>query len=105
MSMTEKTPTTAKDFFVWAGIIITLYWSTISFGQLLFSYITYRFPDAAVSFDPYQSGISYYMASLLVLFPIFLVLFNLYHKDIVRDATKAFIWVRRWGIFLTLFVS
>ncbi len=103
--MTEKAPTTAKDFFVWASIIITLYWSTISFGQLVFLYIAYQFPDPTVSFDPYQSGISYYMASLLVLFPIFLILFTLYRKDIAHDPLKEFTWVRRWGVFLTLFVS
>ena len=57
----DKPKTTPKDFFLWAGAIITFYWSVIAFILLTFDYINYTFPNALSYYpaDPYQSGISY----------------------------------------------
>ncbi len=104
-STSEKIPTTPKDFFLWLGIIITLYWSILSLGHLLFLYITYHFASGIDTFDPYQSGISFDMASILVLFPLFLILSTVVYRDRKKDVTKDRVWVRRWAIFLTLFLS
>src|SRR6185437_16000608 len=103
----DKPKTTPKDFFLWAGAMLALYVSVVSFISLLFNYLNYAFPDLLSYYpaDPYQSGISYEMASLITLFPIFLVLFWLIHRDIKRDATRTQIWVRRWALMLTLFIA
>jgi Domain of unknown function (DUF5671) len=103
----DKPKATPKDFFLWAGAMIALYWSIIAFVSLIFNYIAYALPDTALSYysDPYQGGISYEMASLIILFPLFLVLFWLIHRDIRRDVTRRDIWVRRWALVLTLFLA
>jgi hypothetical protein len=103
----DKPKTTPKDFFLWAGAMVTLYWSVVAFVGLLFDYINYAFPSATSYYpiDPYQSGISYEMASLIVLFPLAVVLMRFIHRDIRTDASRKDIWVRRWAIFLTLFVA
>jgi hypothetical protein len=103
----DKPKITAKDFFVWAGAMIALYWTVIAFIFLLFKYIDYVFPDVLSSYmsDPYQSGIGYEMASILVLFPIYLVLMWIIGKSIQRDHSRKDIWIRRWAIILTLFVA
>jgi len=103
----DKPKTTAKDFFLWAGAIISFYWSVIAFILLTFDYINYAFPNALSYYpvDPYQSGISYEMASIIVLLPIYMLLMWLIHKDIERDASRKEIWVRRWALILTLFVA
>jgi len=105
--MDTKPKVTPKEFFLWAGAMITLYASVFAFISLIFSYLDYAMPDALsyYSGDPYASGISYEMASLLVLFPIFLVISHIIIRDIVRDATRADVWIRRWAIYLTLFVA
>ncbi len=103
----DKPKTTAKDFFVWAGAIVAFYWSIIAFILLTFDYINYAFPNALSYYpvDPYQSGISYEMASIIVLLPIYMLLMWLIHKDIANDPSRKEIWVRRWALILTLFVA
>lgn len=98
---------TPKDFFLWAGAMITLYAGVFSFVSLVFDYINYTFPDPLSYFpaDPYQSGISYEMASLIVLAPVFLILMRVIRRDIIAHAEKKEIWVRRWALVLVLFVA
>ena len=104
----EKARTGAKDFFLWAGAMLFLYASIVSFIALLFSYINYVFPDVLNSYytpNPYDSGMSYQMAILIVLVPLFLVLMHLIRRDIEKEPSRADIWVRRWALYLTLFVA
>jgi len=92
---------------LWAGAMIALYWSVVAFLFLVFDYINYAFPDPLAYYptDPYQSGISYEMASIIVLFPIYMLLMWMIRRDIVRDASRKEIWIRRWALILTLFVA
>jgi len=103
----DKPKTTAKDFFLWAGAMVAFYWSVIAYIFLVFNYIDYVFPNALNYYpvDPYQSGISYQMASIIVLLPIYMLLMWLIRKDISTDSSRADIWVRRWALILTLFVA
>jgi len=103
----EKPKVTPKDFFLWAGAMVTLYASVFAFISLLFSYLNYVYPDALAYYsgDPYSGGVSYEMASLIVLFPIFLVISHLIIKSIKADPTRENVWVRRWAIYLTLFAA
>jgi hypothetical protein len=103
----DKPSATPKDFFLWAGAMVALYWSVIAFLGLVFDYINYAFPNPLSYYpaDPYQSSISYEMASIIVLFPLFVVLMRVIHRDIKNDPSRGQIWVRRWALFLTLFVA
>lgn len=86
--------------------MVTFYWSVIAYIFLVFSYIDYAFPSALeYVMDPYQSGISYQMASIIVLLPIYLLLMKFIRGDIERDPSRADVWVRRWALILTLFVA
>lgn len=87
--------------------MVALYWSVLAFIFLIFDYINYALPNALAYYpsDPYQSGISYEMASLIVLFPLYLLLMRFIRRDIVRDYSREDIWVRRWALILTLFVA
>ena len=101
---------TPKDFFLWAGAMVALYWSIGSFLTLIFAYINQAFPDALDStqyyyYDPFSAAIRFAMASLIVLVPITVLLLNLIRRDIIKDHAKADIWVRRWAIYLTLFIA
>lgn len=92
---------------MWAGAIVTFYWSVIATILLIFNYIDYTFPNAFsyLPADPYQSGISNEMASIIVLLPLYMFLMRLIRKDAVRDPSRNEIWVRRWALILTLFVA
>lgn len=99
---------TPKDFVLWIGAMVSLYAGAIAFISLLFEYINKVFPNpisGSYYVDPYSSGISYQLASLIVLTPVFLILMRLIRRDIASDATRNDIWVRRWSLFLTLFLA
>lgn len=98
---------TPKDFFLWLGAMAALYASTVAFVALVFDYINAAFPETLqyYSGDPYSAGMSYEMASLIVLLPLFLVLMRVIRHSIANDETRDDIWVRRWALFLTLFIA
>jgi hypothetical protein len=103
----DKPRTTAKDFFLWAGAMIAFYWTVTASILLIFEYINYAFPDALTYYqgNPYQGGISYQMASIVVFLPLYMLLMKFIRSDISRDPSKKEIWVRRWALILTLFVA
>jgi hypothetical protein len=103
----DKPKITPKDFFLWAGAMVALYWSVIAFIFLIFDYINYSFPDPLSYYggNPYASGISHEMASLIVLFPVYILIMWFVRRDIARDPSRKDIWVRRWALILTLFVA
>ena len=103
----DKPKTTAKDFFLWTGALVSFYWTVIAYTLLVFDYINYTFPNQLAYYpaDPYQSGISYEMASVIVLLPVYLFLMYLIRKGSDIDPTRKEIWVRRWAIILTLFLA
>ncbi|HVV15502.1 MAG TPA: DUF5671 domain-containing protein [Candidatus Paceibacterota bacterium] len=98
---------TPKDFFLWAGAMLMLYGSAIAFIRLLIDYINYAFPDALsyYTWDPYQGSVSFEIASLIVLFPAFLILMRAIRRDIAEDPSRSDVWVRRWALYLTVFIA
>lgn len=103
----DKPKATPKDFFLWAGAMVTLYMGVFSFITLLFEYIDHVFPDRALDYyyDPYAAAVAYSMASLIVLAPTFLILMRVIRRSIEADPSRGEVWVRRWALFLTLFVA
>jgi hypothetical protein len=103
----DNAKATPKDFFMWAGAMVALYGGIIAFLGLIFDYINFAFPDALAYYggNPYQGSVAYEMASLIVLAPLCLILMRLIRHEIAQDASRANIWVRRWALFLTLFVA
>lgn len=105
-SSVDKPKATPKDFFLWIGAMLALYVGVFNYIALVWDYINYAFPDPLQYYiDPYQSGISWEMASLIVLSPLFLVLMWFIHREIQRDSSRAGTWVRRWALYLTLFIA
>jgi hypothetical protein len=98
---------TPKDFFLWAGAMVSLYGSVVAFITLVFSYINYVFPDplAYYSMEVFSGGMRFQMATLIVLVPVMLVLMRLIRKDIASDSDKKDLWIRRWALFLTVFIA
>ena len=96
----------AKDFFLWLGIIIGVYGSTIALLALLFEYINRTFPDPLAGYaDPLASTAHVSMATLIVFVPITAFLVYAVRNSIRKDPSKEHIWVRRWAIVLTLFLA
>mgnify|MGYP003385972903 FL=1 len=95
---------------MWVGAMLALYVGVFNYTALLWDYINYALPNPLLNnyysySDPYQSGISWEMASLIVLTPTFLGLMWLIRKDITKAPSRGDVWVRRWALFLTLFAA
>lgn len=101
-----NTKTTARDFFLNLGVVITLYVSIVSLLSLAFDIINKLFPDTlSYSGDSYSYGMRMAVASLIVIFPLFLWLSKLVRKDIEADASRRETAIRRFLTWITLFVS
>lgn len=102
-----KPKATPKDFFLWLGALAALGGSVFSFINIVFLSINYAFPDPLSygGYSSYASGMTYSMAVLIVVLPVFLILMWLIRKDIMRDQSREDIWVRRWAIFFILFAA
>ncbi|HVU75265.1 MAG TPA: DUF5671 domain-containing protein, partial [Candidatus Paceibacterota bacterium] len=97
---------TPKDFFLWAGAMVSLYISVFSFITLLFEYINHAYPDGlAYTYDPYSGAMRFAIASLIVLFPTYLTLMRVIRNDIAAHPEKNDLWVRRWALMLTIFIA
>ena len=97
---------TPRDFFLWASAMVALYWSVVSFIFLIFNYINFAFPNPLSPLpNPYEGGMPYEMASILVLIPVYIALGLYIRRTIARDPSRKEIWIRRWAIIFTLFVA
>jgi len=104
----HKVKMTPRDFFLYLGAMAALYVSTVSFLTLLFQYANVLFPDPLESIyyhDPYSSSIRFAVASLFVIFPAYIFLTRLLNKDIRKHSEKRDLWIRKWLIYITLFVA
>lgn len=102
--------TTPKDFFLNLGVIVGLYISAISFLNLAFSIINTAFPPF-YSYGGYASGyynpssISWPVATLIIVFPIFILLGWLLEREYGALPEKRELGIRRWLSFITLFLA
>lgn len=102
----EKLKLTPKDFFLYIGALLTLYWSAGALIALLFAIVDTVFRDELQGYvDPYSGGIRFAIASLIVVFPIALVLFTAIKRDALQNPQKFLLPLRRWLYAITIFVT
>jgi hypothetical protein len=100
----NKPKTTAKDFFLHLGTMVALYAGTVALLNLLFQIINAAFPVI----DRYFLGaskISLPVATLIVVFPLYLFLVNILQKGYIADPSRKEFSVRKWLVWITLFVT
>jgi hypothetical protein len=102
----DKPKVGPKDFFMYLGGLAALYVSVVSLITLLFQYVNILFPDT-LSYYPegYSSSVRFAIASLIIVFPLYIVLTRFLNQDLRRNPEKKGLWIRTWLIFLTLFVG
>ncbi|MCR4275049.1 MAG: DUF5671 domain-containing protein [Candidatus Campbellbacteria bacterium] len=104
----DKPKMTPKDFFMYLGTAVALYASAGALIAIFFSIINTLLPDAL---NPQYmsswatSGMRFAMSTLLVAFPLYIVLSWLIRKDIARDVAKYQLAIRKWFVYFTLFIA
>lgn len=97
-----------RDVFLHLFAIVALYWVAISFITLCWQYINYFFPDVLTlryEEQPYIWPIRFSVASLIIIFPLFLFASWYLNKIYDREAAVRESKIRKWLIYLTLFVA
>jgi hypothetical protein len=103
---TEKQKSSPKDVFIHLLMIATLYVSTFSFVSLWFDYINFLFPDPLnYYYQGILDGILWSTAVLIVVFPVYIFASWLIAKETAVEPEKHEIRVRKWLVYLTLFLA
>ncbi len=98
-------------FFLSLGVLITLITSVVSFLNLVFETLNKRFPDVLNA--TYQYGYSTYeyegirmaLATLIIFFPVFLVISYFWKKLRARGVGRLDEVIRKWVVYIILFLS
>jgi hypothetical protein len=98
-----NTKTTPKDFFLHLGATVALYVAAGALVNLSFSVINFYFPDALAGYF-YGNTVAWPISMLIVLVPILYVLEWLINRDQMLMPEKSDLWIRKWRIYLTLFL-
>lgn len=104
--MNQLKPSVAKDVFAYLLTFVMLYLGVIDLISLLWQIIAVQFPDPASYgwVNPYES-MRNSIASLIIVWPVFLLMSRYLVSDLRRNPEKAELWVRRWLTYLTIFVA
>ena len=110
METTATNKTSPKDVFLHLLAIITLYASAISFILLIFEYINVLIPDPLMvggyySLDSSYGAIRWYISSLIVIFPVYVLTSRFLNKNYNEFPEKRNLRVRKWLIYFTLFLA
>lgn len=99
--------TSALDFFLHLGSVVALYVVVGNFINLLFRIIDKAFPAMVTNAYYWTQGleISFPVATLIVVFPIFVLLSWLIHKTYNQNIEKKGLAVRKWLTYVTLFFA
>jgi hypothetical protein len=100
---------TPRDVFMYLLVLVVLTMSAVSLGALLFDFVNVYLPDAArpsmCAYDGCAGAVNGEIAVLLVAFPVLVWAWRFLQGDIRRDPGKADLRIRRWLLYLALFVS
>lgn len=99
-----------RDVFLYLLSIITLITVSVAFGILLYQYVDLQYPDQltegyywskTATLDTVRTS----MATLIVVFPVFVWLSWFLRRDMARHPEKRELRIRRWLLYLTLFIA
>ncbi len=108
--MPQKEKLSPKHVFLHLFVIIMLYYSTVNFIILMFQYTNYWIVDPLTEVAYYQfiysSGlIRFAIASLIIVFPVFIFTSRYLSKCYAANAAIRDMRTRKWLIYFTLFVA
>jgi hypothetical protein len=97
----------AREAFVYLLLFSTLYVTAYNLGAIAFYYIERVFPDPAeIAYADYtRQAIRWALSSVIVASPVFLYVSWVVERSVRRDPAKRRSNVRRWLMYLTIFVA
>ncbi len=102
---TQKSHLTPLDFFLYAGLVVSLITVVVSFINLTFSTLERLFPDPLNSYYTASSGMQSALAFLIIGFPVLTALVIIIRRSIKNNPEKANLGLRKWVLYGILFIS
>lgn len=97
---------TPKDVFLHLFGIVTFYLSIVSFINLYIQYIDFLYPDALTFYyNSIAQSVRVFTAMLIIAWPFYLSTAWILAKDVKENKAKREIKIRKWLLYLTLFIS
>ncbi|HXV26575.1 MAG TPA: DUF5671 domain-containing protein [Candidatus Paceibacterota bacterium] len=97
-----------RDVFLYLLMIFALGAGAISLGTLLFQFINIYVPDVAAQacyYDSCHQAIRTALAFLIIVFPVLIWVLRFLRRDVAAYPEKREMRIRRWLLYLTLFVA
>lgn len=95
-----------RDVFLHLLAVVTLYWSSVTFVGILWQCINKFLPDVLdYSYMGNTELIRFFVASLIIVFPIFILISWYLNKIYAKEAVVRESKIRKWLIYFTLFVA
>jgi len=107
--METQNNSTPRDVFMYLLAIITLVASCIAWGSVLFDMVNVYLPDVTQAgswyFQSILSSLRMGLATLIIVFPIFVWLTRTLNKDLEISPERRESIIRKWLLYFTLFVA
>jgi hypothetical protein len=99
-----KAQLSARDAFLYTVMFATLYVSAYNLGNLLFQLVNLAIPDPLeADLGSYIAGhIRWAAASIIVAFPIFLLVARRIAREVLAEPSRRASGIRKWLTYLTL---
>ncbi|MBI3638361.1 hypothetical protein HY227_01295 [Candidatus Wolfebacteria bacterium] len=94
-----------RDVFMNLLGIAGLYVSVFNVLTLLFQYIDVAFPDKLNPYYDAGSPIRWSLASIIIIFPVFLWISRFLYRDLKNNPQKNELKIRKWLLYFTLFAA
>ena len=94
-----------RDVFMHLLNTIALYVSTFSVLSLIFDYINAAFPDPLNPYFNAGESIRFPLALFIIIFGVFVWTARFIERDLVKNPEKSDLRLRRWLIYLTMFLA
>ncbi|MES2213330.1 MAG: DUF5671 domain-containing protein [Patescibacteria group bacterium] len=97
-----------RDFFINLGAFVAMYTVIVALLNLLFTIINKAYPQITGYYTGIysnSSSISFPVATLIIFFPLFVVLMRILQSSYVTEPEKKTLGAHKWLVYITLFVS
>ena len=95
----------AKEAFLFLMLFSALYTMVFALGSVLFDLINISLPEPGEISSRWIGSLRYGIASVVVSFPIFILMSRVITRESSRNPDQRISPVRRWLTYLTLFVT
>lgn len=101
---TQSIKASPRDFFLYLLSNVALYYCAGWLVSLLYDYINYSFGSVDFSYQTswLPDSMRWAIASLIIVFPVYILVTRRLNADLVAAPEKKDLWVRKWLIYLTL---